>query len=1109
MKPNNLKQTKFSKGIARVKLSLRVHLSWLSAYPVNQQGAWFWCCPLAAQPDEATKLTGKHMSKAARVINELYRDYPLALPMVVGDRDTWVSRSKAYLEYCKTRLAHKHAAMPGLFAQDRAYQQTYKTQLKQLYAEVQPIVDALSWMHFVQRQPLKKAFQLLIKHQTDFAALSKAHVGTALRLCALYEWDAAKAQNVIDLLLKPHELTVATYGGETYAKAFFQYKIATKTYKPLVEPEKPDKLLYPALEGFVQHLMRMNRARRRRALSLLKCTNLRARAHAWLAWWEEAEALTRQISNLAQSLNTAYFQQANDGDRHSALNARRQKLSQKQGDLLRFTQRCPRALFISSLLDTIECLSEQAPLTKASLKVLAHLPNSADPGVFLHHFHVCYTRQKHNVKLITAYLSAFDGYLKKAQGRRCLTPWKTLLDDENPHYYCTPKSDLLMDLSDRQFPLFFQLMSDLNALDLSVEKADVAYLVAVTTAEFGRERGADLAAYLMKNSLLHDTSDSVLRMAQQMHESNHNIAKLIAIWHKLDEAYTNDDTLEECFKLYTQSDGLNAQALFRDRVYSGQIKALIYSGYQVKLIQKIDGAEHVPGLANSEPKEADWIAWYPDVFNGVLKQFNAVSPKAQKKVQKVFAAHWWSKGMLQAEINDLQHRLSGAATGNLEKRIANLQQRLLKHQPISDSVQQKVQKKIAQQISHEQFLHWQEAVHLKFTRAWCRFFQIEVDSAPAWLFEPSVLSQLLPIVDFNPRSRRLAIKIIQRRCAAPPWDFCEEPENQHFLQRITQLGLNCQVWVSGIGDKQYQAATGNRITITLATDPLDILNMGGHFKTCLSPGQFNFFSVFANIADINKRVLYGKTRQGKIIGRVLIGLTPAGGIQVFNLYCHNADDQFSTFVLDYIQVWAAQLGAVLTQRGELPTLVADEWYDDGAIDLDNGIACFRPESSFRQQLRALDPSVFEATVRAALDPLPLNELTLPLLLHLPELEANTTLIPEMMALAARVRGLNRQDKRYLYQLSHQCDAALQCYQLFHVPITKDLMREAMEYEYLDVVTLLRICAHHPSDALKLVKKIEQKGPANLAKACKKVAIAALRVLGREQQALALQSPRNR
>jgi len=62
-----------------------------------------------------------------------------------------------------------------------------------------------------------------------------------------------------------------------------------------------------------------------------------------------------------------------------------------------------------------------------------------------------------------------------------------------------------------------------------------------------------------------------------------------------------------------------------------------------------------------------------------------------------------------------------------------------------------------------------------------------------------------------------------------------------------------------VGDRATRTAGDPHVRaeleLALSGDPLEVFAMGTHFGTCLSPGSMSFFSVVANAADINKRVL--------------------------------------------------------------------------------------------------------------------------------------------------------------------------------------------------------------------------------------------------------------
>ena len=82
----------------------------------------------------------------------------------------------------------------------------------------------------------------------------------------------------------------------------------------------------------------------------------------------------------------------------------------------------------------------------------------------------------------------------------------------------------------------------------------------------------------------------------------------------------------------------------------------------------------------------------------------------------------------------------------------------------------------------------------------------------------------------------------------------------------------------------WTGSNGRNVVLAFEHDPLEIFQMGWHFSTCLSPGVFNFFSVFSNAADINKQVVYARDEQGRVVGRCLLALTEDGNLLTFEPY---------------------------------------------------------------------------------------------------------------------------------------------------------------------------------------------------------------------------------
>ncbi len=110
-------------------------------------------------------------------------------------------------------------------------------------------------------------------------------------------------------------------------------------------------------------------------------------------------------------------------------------------------------------------------------------------------------------------------------------------------------------------------------------------------------------------------------------------------------------------------------------------------------------------------------------------------------------------------------------------------------------------------------------------------------------------------------------------------------------------------------------------------EPLDALNMGTHFDTCLSADGMNNWSTVANAADVNKQVVYLKNEDDTVIGRQLIGFNEDGTLSTFRPYRHVPG--LEIYLQKFTEQYADQVGRDIEhQNKNVETLVADDWYDE-------------------------------------------------------------------------------------------------------------------------------------------------------------------------------------
>ncbi len=138
------------------------------------------------------------------------------------------------------------------------------------------------------------------------------------------------------------------------------------------------------------------------------------------------------------------------------------------------------------------------------------------------------------------------------------------------------------------------------------------------------------------------------------------------------------------------------------------------------------------------------------------------------------------------------------------------------------------------------------------------------------------------------RNRRALVRLLRHAARGDQGWARELPPNVAFLAGLEAAGLHPDEWLA---DRSL-VVPGPRgpLTVYASSDPLEVLQMGSLFGTCLSAGRFNAHAAVAAAVEANKRVLYVKDAAGRVLGRQLLALTPAGELIGFTAYGAAADE---------------------------------------------------------------------------------------------------------------------------------------------------------------------------------------------------------------------------
>jgi hypothetical protein len=391
----------------------------------------------------------------------------------------------------------------------------------------------------------------------------------------------------------------------------------------------------------------------------------------------------------------------------------------------------------------------------------------------------------------------------------------------------------------------------------------------------------------------------------------------------------------------------------------------------------------------------DWIARYPAPLILALHRLASVDPDAQSTAARRLADTLPDPADLEREAAALRARAPLAP--RLATRLANLEARLAVPPVPSPQRLARLATKLEQAAVA---IGLGRLGSLTFAAATARLLRtFGLDEWPAeWPRDRKTVHAVQSLQRLDLADRQLAGRLLLARTGAPPWDLRDEPANRRFLDELRRRGLVLEPWLD---DSPKVVDAGGPLELALCSDPLQVFQMGAHFQTCLSPRGMNFFSVVANAADANKRVLYAR-RGDRVVGRCLLAITMEARLLVFHPYCHESID-FREVVASYARGLAARMGTELASRGAVATLLARDWYDDGAHDL---VGRFTALHDIEQlDLSTIEPAALPARLRELLGR-PLDELTLPTVLSLRGFQRRPALVlalaQPLLALAAPI-----------------------------------------------------------------------------------------------------------
>ena len=950
----------------RARMFIRRDLAWLEGFPLSPST---WIVTRKNEAVSSITLNGQLLSRTQRTIHMLRREFPRALPRIVGDVSLWIERRKNLIEHLKP-VVHNQQPLPLLPSKsgDQPPSETTRllNELRQSHPQFEPLLQAFLWHTWTAPDDLEPTLEWLKKHATFFEQLL-SHTEPQSRLLAIRLRQLAHTLG--DRRVEP---ILQALSSDILWHAPIQNISTPKDIKKAFLPsptKEPKPLMGPELMTWLQWVAEQDQTVQKRAVTLFALVFPQAILRPWTLWWNRAR-----------------------------------KSSETSGEdsvLKELQQQLPPPVptkFLTQLLYELP-LQANDKLFRLVAKVGPQLPelrfNATFRLAWLHYWFGHWVRGGPNTKnRLLGLIKRFHNYAQRQNYNEThIAPWKKVWRSFRDGIYPTTVDTELLWASrnPKRLDTFF------CALDALLPKGDQEVTLIAQLSEFQTCDRVVISFSALKDIgltdlwLLDDTVEAACALAG---DDPVRLVKVIKMAEKTPEHL---DLLRATFKTLNNTVHPHPIVdLLWNLTESEGKQAIMACAHRISFLST--QKQTIPPIPEQQTKEQEWIAHYPPIFHDSLNQLANLDPAGAKTAARILGKSFPHPSTIKSELNTLRHLKT--PTNHQKARLNNLEERLNTPPHISSARAEKLRTKLRTVIQKRHFEAWreklEEATHLALMQ------YLNLKSIPSWLKHPRTLEAILPTSKLKTEFQKLTRQLIQARIGEPPWDLRDRGQNRLFIQKMRDLGVVMEPWMTSPSIR-YTTPDGHQFNLCFEADPIEIMHMGRHFGTCLAPGSFNYFSAITNAVDINKQVLFARDENRRVVGRMLVCLTNEGGLIPFAPYTHSDSTDFTNLARKYLLEIAHSMKTLLVKDGEVSTLLAPKWYDDGSFDLKARPPQLVEGSLFRKQLKKLPPESFLPAARRAIAPLKLNELSVPILLNLPEVKARPELINELMPIAQRIQ----------------------------------------------------------------------------------------------------------
>lgn len=1072
---------------------IKKDLDFLTGYP-GLDGRWV-SQPEGKEP-EILSITREHIHKATFTINKLVRDFPKALPKLVGDVDKWSTLHKNLLEILKESI-HNEKPYPDSLADinpelGEDEKKLYK-KLTRDNSSLSYVINSFSWILYLKPEIFKEALSWL---NSNAAYLEKiySNLGPLDGLKLIVElWRLStevgekRINSIIMWVSNPviHEITMER--GYQYA---YQVNASLGRKKNDSIPDIPKADFGIGIITWIDWLSSMQDDRMaKRSIDLFNLVCDISFIDNWEQWWKLLNTAIREAKKIPRPLTA-----------NNPLNIKLNNIREK---IIRIGRNAPPELKEKLLFKLLKKWSEKDRLEDYEhiYKALCTLPagyeNIPVRMAFLNYWDSLIeensiSKHKYIIKIIdefSQYIKWHDDFSKAVSlWQKVLNCWKA--GNVPERYIFTIDDDILDEITDKKdISMIFDLLREMNRNEnIGYLKEDEVYNFILLYKSVGKDKVLDCFSELRKAGMSCEyISKVLLRLAIEIAGQNcADFGIAVKILQSISERY--NDIGKVLGPVINTCKTAVYDTFLIDAVKGGQLRILCGIALKAGIIEYFgEKALQLPPPVDNDKK---WILRYPTELHDVLLKLAIADENADKTAYRILSKHFPDTGILKKEIDGLINKIEKGEDreGFLKLRIEKLQKRLDEAQPENISgdggrydnplvLSEKKLKNLSKKLGHAAMIwvlnRWSDAMDKKFRE--CIKNRLDVEELPTWLERDNVQEIILSAGELDLPFQDILHKILVRRASSLPWDFRDEANNKAFIEKLEANNINMHPWLDGDDGLIKRISNGEEIIFKLERDPIEIFSMGLHFKTCLSPGGINFFSVFSNIIDINKQVVYGKTKNGNVRARALIALTDEGGLLTFYPYCNDPDMDFQNILKEFVHTLAKNMRTVVLAKGSVSKLIASDWYDDGPYDLAEKFPFTLEGSEFRKKVLELDAVQLLSSMKKAVEPLELNELTIPLFIFLPEIMESKSLIDVLLPYVLNLRNLSS-DAVLKYSEALRETGRLQMLERL-VPRIMDIILNCHITDYYWSIKnwIDLLIEVSPGKALMLLKKTRSKG----------------------------------